>query len=74
MNIRVCCLSFTESQQRGEVDFNTLLNQFYSACDVGNGAIFFAVCKGKISEGINFNDSFCRCVIQVFAILIFLIF
>lgn len=29
------------------------------------GAIFFAVCRGKVSEGLDFADNFARAVITV---------
>jgi hypothetical protein len=29
-----------------------------------NGAVLLGVCRGKISEGLDFNDDMCRCVIM----------
>lgn len=39
------------------------IQDFYSKCRSSNGAIFFAVCRGKVSEGIDFSDSYGRAVI-----------
>lgn len=30
-----------------------------------SGALFFAVCRGKVSEGLDFADNFARAVITV---------
>jgi len=30
-----------------------------------DGALFFAVCRGKVSEGMDFADNFARAVITV---------
>jgi len=30
-----------------------------------NGAVFFAVCRGKASEGIDFSDHRCRAVVTI---------
>ncbi|XP_025091156.1 Fanconi anemia group J protein homolog isoform X2 [Pomacea canaliculata] len=61
------------SEPRGsdKVDFDQILRSFYktvseddtsSSCD---GALFFAVCRGKVSEGMDFADNFARAVITV---------
>jgi Fanconi anemia group J protein len=30
-----------------------------------NGAILFCVYRGKLSEGIDFKDDYCRCVFSI---------
>jgi regulator of telomere elongation helicase 1 len=41
-----------------------ILPFYYSECEKkGHGAVFFAVCRGKVSEGIDFSDARARAVI-----------
>ncbi|CAG2206177.1 BACH1 [Mytilus edulis] len=66
-----------EPRRSDQVDFDDLLNQFYDTIhgvndeddeDVGEettGALFLAVCRGKVSEGLDFADNFARAVITV---------
>lgn len=39
------------------------MGTFYSNIDCGRGAVFFAVCRGKVSEGLDFSDKKGRTVI-----------
>nr|XP_042913434.1 Fanconi anemia group J protein homolog [Parasteatoda tepidariorum] len=50
--------------------FQTVMDEFYGAISsskngTGNGALFFAVCRGKVSEGFDFADENARAVITV---------
>lgn len=42
--------------------FNSLVQQ-YEKAQYDKGAILLAVCRGKASEGIDFSNDMCRCVI-----------
>lgn len=44
-----------------EVITNESSKSFRTAC----GAILFAVCRGKVAEGIDFSDNEARCVLVV---------
>lgn len=65
---------FLESQNKPTSEFNELLEEYYDCIkqaetnpgsDGINGALFFAVYRGKVSEGIDFNDNNCRGVICI---------
>lgn len=47
--------------------FDRMLQQYYRAASARNtpGAILFAVCRGKVSEGVNFADDHARAVLFV---------
>lgn len=45
--------------------FESSIQQYYKAIQQGKGAIFFAVCRGKVSEGLDFADDNARAVIIV---------
>jgi len=36
---------------------------FRQACDIGRGAVFFSVARGKVAEGIDFDRHYGRCVV-----------
>ncbi|KAK6968419.1 Fanconi anemia group J protein, partial [Biomphalaria glabrata] len=69
-----------EPRGSDKVDFEGQMLSFYEALRSGSsdstddedeegdsvtGAIFFAVCRGKVSEGLDFADNFARAVITV---------
>jgi regulator of telomere elongation helicase 1 len=39
--------------------------QFKKQATTRRGAIMFAVCRGKVAEGIDFSDELCRAVFMV---------
>ncbi|EAS01088.2 DNA repair helicase (macronuclear) [Tetrahymena thermophila SB210] len=41
------------------------LFHYRKACDCGRGAIFFSIARGKIAEGIDFNEHYGRAVVMV---------
>ena len=51
-------------------EFESILNTFYRAVEGGQkpgvtGALFFAVARGKVSEGLDFSDNNARAVISL---------
>ena len=47
------------------VETTLALDNYKRACDCGRGAIFFSVARGKVSEGIDFEGQYGRCVIMI---------
>lgn len=41
------------------------LEYYYKSIDQGRGSLLLAVCRGKVSEGINFSDQYARGVLVV---------
>ncbi|KAI8974372.1 hypothetical protein BDB01DRAFT_844883 [Pilobolus umbonatus] len=64
---------YTESKVSDKKVFDKTLKNFYSEIDgytanyntKKNGCLFFAVYRGKVSEGIDFSDNYCRAVIAI---------
>lgn len=54
---------FTEPRRKEE--FDTCMTDYYTAVNVSRGAIFMAVLRGKVSEGLDFKDQNGRAVIIV---------
>ena len=50
-------------EPRSSSEFGAIIRNFEMKAKIGNGAIFFAVCRGKASEGIDFSDHCARAVI-----------
>uniref|UniRef100_A0A336L6I5 Regulator of telomere elongation helicase 1 homolog n=1 Tax=Culicoides sonorensis TaxID=179676 RepID=A0A336L6I5_CULSO len=52
-------------EPRTKEDFNIVMNEYYAKINdpAGKGAIFMAVCRGKVSEGLDFADKNGRAVI-----------
>lgn len=62
---------FVETRAK-DGDFDTMIKQYYQSISdheshkgTKTGGVFFAVCRGKISEGIDFSDNRARLVVCV---------
>ncbi|XP_023215127.1 Fanconi anemia group J protein homolog isoform X2 [Centruroides sculpturatus] len=57
----------SESKKNDKRNFEEIMTEFYdNVTDENvNGSIFFAVFRGKVSEGLNFSDNYARAVISV---------
>ncbi|XP_034385023.1 Fanconi anemia group J protein isoform X2 [Cyclopterus lumpus] len=59
----------TEPRGGGKGDFDELLQKYYDAIayceDDRDGALLIAVCRGKVSEGLDFTDDNARAVITI---------
>jgi len=55
-------LVFIESRDVAETSIS--LASFRKACENGRGAVFLSVARGKIAEGIDFDEHYGRCVIM----------
>ncbi|XP_061537622.1 Fanconi anemia group J protein isoform X4 [Phycodurus eques] len=58
----------TEPRGGGKGDFDGLLQAYYNAiksCEKRDGALLMAVCRGKVSEGLDFTDDNARAVITI---------
>lgn len=60
---RIVC----EPKKTDKINFESTITEFYDNITNENsrGSIFFAVFRGKISEGINFSDDHARAIISV---------
>ncbi|RKP20840.1 DNA repair helicase, partial [Rozella allomycis CSF55] len=57
---------FKEPKSVDKIGFEKLLNQYEKKLDyLKNGCLFFAVFRGKVSEGMDFRDNNCRAVISI---------
>lgn len=54
----------TEPRRSGD-EFEEVMDKYYRAVDSGRGALLVAVCRGKVSEGVNFADAYARAVLVV---------
>lgn len=52
-------------EPRSKNEFNASLNDFKEAVDKRSGAIFMGVSRGKLSEGMDLGDDYCRAVIII---------
>uniref|UniRef100_A0AC35U9E5 Helicase ATP-binding domain-containing protein n=1 Tax=Rhabditophanes sp. KR3021 TaxID=114890 RepID=A0AC35U9E5_9BILA len=50
------------SEPKNKTEVNLIMANFEKSVDSNKGAILFAVCRGKMSEGIDFKDSQSRAV------------
>ena len=55
---------FNETSGKNSASFDELISDFYSSVE-HFGALLLAVCRGKISEGLDFSDDNARAVITV---------
>lgn len=54
-----------EPRTGGAEALRKTMNQYYRSINEGQGGLFFAVCRGKVSEGLDFSDQNARGVVVV---------
>lgn len=54
-----------EPRSGGAEALKNTMDEYYAGISGGKGGIFFAVCRGKVSEGLDFADSNARAVIVI---------
>ena len=47
------------------VETTLALDNYRRACDCGRGAVFLSIARGKVSEGIDFDRHYGRCVVMM---------
>ena len=52
-------------EPRDYSSYKKVIQSYYQDIYEQRGAVIFAVCRGKISEGLDFSDDAARCVILV---------
>eukprot|EP00049_Salpingoeca_infusionum_P015241 m.292736 g.292736 ORF g.292736 m.292736 type:complete len:1045 (-) comp15844_c0_seq8:2262-5396(-) len=61
---RIAAIKRPVTEPRDKREFSAAMQAFYQVLDATNeGAIFFAVCRGKVSEGLDFANDYGRAVI-----------
>lgn len=50
-------------EPRGKRALDDLIQNYYTDCQRAGGSCLMAVCRGKVSEGLDFTDGKCRAVI-----------
>eukprot|EP00871_Galdieria_phlegrea_P000853 jgi/Galph1/1769/GphlegSOOS_G436.1 len=56
---------FTEPTSYERINFDSVLLSYYQAVRSSQGALLLAVCRGKVSEGMDFKDKYARGVIVI---------
>ena len=56
-------LLFVETQD--SIETSMALMNYHKACENGRGAVLLAVARGKVSEGIDFDNHLGRCIIMI---------
>jgi regulator of telomere elongation helicase 1 len=59
----ICGLKHTVVEDRNPALLSAQMKEYDEAIKAGKGAAFFAVCRGKVSEGLDFSDAHGRAVI-----------
>ena len=52
-------------EPRESSHYKFVISAYYTDVHSGKGAIIFAVCRGKLSEGLDFSDDAARAVVLV---------
>ncbi|EFO63616.1 TFIIH basal transcription factor complex helicase subunit [Giardia lamblia P15] len=46
-------------------DCNAVIRKYKDSCDAGRSPILFVICRGKLAEGIDFSNNYCRCALVI---------